>query len=86
MAHAAHDVRAARLLRLRGAAAVKQREGVTLRTLRRVVDVLRAHALVIVQPLRGEVDGVRLRSRRLLGRQGGAGGGTRRDVHRDHRR
>jgi hypothetical protein len=83
VAHAAHDVRAARLLRLRGAAATKRHERMPLRALRRVVDVLGAHALVLVKPLGGEVDGARLRSRRLLGRRGGAGG--RGDVHRDHK-
>ena len=50
-------------------------ERVAFRTLRRVVDVLGAQAPVLIQPLGGEVDGARLRSRRLLGRQGGAGGG-----------
>ncbi len=63
MAHAAHDVRAA--------AAAKRHEMVAFRTLRRVVDVLRAHAPVLVKPLGGEVDDARLRSRRLLGRRGG---------------
>ena len=82
VAHAAHDVRAARLLRLSTAAAVKRHERVTLRTLRRVVDVLGAHAPVLVKPLRGEVDGARLRSRRLLGRRGGVRVWARGGVHR----
>ena len=81
MAHAAHDVRAARRLRLSAAAAVERDEIVAFRTLRGVVDVLGAHAPVLVQPLGGEVDGARLRSRRLLGRRGGAGGGG--SVHSD---
>ena len=83
VAHAAHDVCAARLLRLSAAATAKgdRDEIVAFRTLRRVVDVLGAHAPVLVQPLGGEVDGARLRSRRLLGRQGGAGGGG--GVHSD---
>ena len=75
VAHAAHDVSAA--------AATKRHERMTLRALRRVVDVLGAHAPVLVKPLRGEVDGARLRGRRLLGRRGGAGGWG--DVHRDHK-
>jgi hypothetical protein len=68
VAHAAHDVRAA---------AAKQHEMVAFRTLRGVVDVLGAHAAVLVKPLGGEVDGARLRRRRLLGRRGGG------DVHSD---
>ena len=85
VAHAAHDVCAARLLRLSAAAAAKgdRDEIVAFRTLRRVVDVLGAHAPVLVQPLGGEVDGARLRSRRLLGSRGGAGGGG--GVHSDGR-
>jgi hypothetical protein len=67
VAHAAHDVRAA--------AAAKRREVVALRTLRGVVDVLKAHASVLVKPLGGEVDGAWQRGGRLLGRRGGAGGG-----------
>ncbi len=63
MAHAAHDLRAARLLRLRDAAAVKGNEGVAFRALRRIVDVLGTHAPVLIQPLGGEVDGGRMRSR-----------------------
>jgi hypothetical protein len=65
VAHAAHDVCAARLLRLSAAAAAKgdRDEIVAFRTLRRVVDVLGAQAPVLVQPLGGEVDGARLRSR-----------------------
>ncbi len=61
VAQAAHDVRAA--------AAAKRHEMVTFRTLRRVVDVLGAHAPVLVKPFGGDVDGARRRSRRLLGRQ-----------------
>ena len=75
VAHAAHhDVCAARLS---AAATAKgdRDEIVAFGTLRRVVDVLGAHAPVLVQPLGGEVDGARLRSRRLLGSRGGAGGG-----------
>ena len=80
VAHAAHDARAARRPRLSAAAAVKRDEIMAFRTLRHVVDVLGAHAPVLVKPLGGEVDGARLRGRRLLGRRGGifGGGGLRR--------
>jgi hypothetical protein len=59
VAHATHDICTARLLRLRSIASVKENERVALRTLRRVVNVLGAHAAVLVQPLGGEVDDAR---------------------------
>ncbi len=56
VAHAANDVGVARLLRRRLAAAVKGRERVAFRALRRVVHVFWAHAAELIQPLGGEID------------------------------
>lgn len=62
VAHAANQVGIAGLLHLPVAAADKGRECVAFRALRRVVDVLGAHAAVLIRPLGGKIDS-RIQSR-----------------------
>jgi hypothetical protein len=63
VAHTTHEISAPGF---RGTAAVNGDQSVAFGALGRVVDVLWAHAAVLIQPLGGEVDGGELKMRRRI--------------------